>query len=105
MSENPQADPFLADHLLQVSMPSGSYVFELFIQGKRWSRHSGHIEFNTRLASVPSDIVFSGVEMDGVADLRVSEITDTGFSFEVTSTLSSAKWHMTSVQFDWEAQK
>jgi len=104
MSEE-QIQPFLSDHLLQVSMPSGNYVFELFIQGKRWSRHRGHIEFNTRLASVPSDIMFSNITMDGVADLRICEITDTGFSFEVVSTLSSAKWHMTSIEFEWEAIK
>jgi hypothetical protein len=97
--------PFQSDGIEMVSMPSGVHVFALEVQNMRWSRHRGFVRFPTKLSQVPDDIIFSDIEMDGAADLVITELSEYGFSFQVTSTLSSKKWTLTEISFNWEAVK
>lgn len=92
-------DPFEADEILTVKMPTGSHVFEIEVF-KRWRSHRGRVQFETRLKTVPSSIQFSNVVFSGAADLYVTKITKKGFWFQVTSTKVSG---IDSVSFDWEA--
>jgi len=94
------ADPFEADEILTVQMPSGEHVFELETF-RRWAVHRGKVQFETKLKMEPSCIEFSDVVFDGAADLYVTKITKKAFYFQVVAVFS--KKGINSVSFDWEA--
>lgn len=92
-------DPFEADQVLTVKMPSGTFSFTLEVKTKKWTTYKGYVQFETRLKTVPSRIQFSNADFDGVADLYVTSITRNGFYFRV----STDSGGVNSASFDWEA--
>lgn len=98
------ADPFEADELLTVKLPSGEHVFELGVNTKRWHSYRGKVQFETKLKLKPSSIEFKNVQFDGAADLYVVKINKKMFKFQVTATSNGNSGGVNAVSFEWEAK-
>jgi uncharacterized protein YbaR (Trm112 family) len=66
----------------------------------RWTTYMDFVPFYDMPESIPDNISFSDVFMDGMADLNVMDITIYGFKYRVTSV--GPKNTFGTVEFNWE---
>jgi hypothetical protein len=95
----------IVGHPVTNEILAGSHVFEMLPKGDRWVRHSGSVQFVSKLSFLPNNIKILNLIMDCAGEFTITKISKSGFEFSVSCSANEHKRGMSIVAFDWEVEK